>query len=193
MTRAREGLNDYRLRDSTPQLQWAIADNKTNHMDVDVGRMRAGEYSERVMGGLDFTLTRWPNHLPALKALIEYNFAGGKPYTYLPAKCYFVRARQFTPDDVDVVLAEAYWTWKKGDREGAKTLYRQALDISPESAEAHYDLGLVHFELADYGEALKHAWAAYAAGYPLPGLKRKLQQAGKWQDPPSAASVERTR
>ncbi len=51
-----------------------------------------------------------------------------------------------------------------------------------ESVEIHYNLGLICFELKDNDCAVRHARVAYAAGYPLPGLKRKLAASGLWQD-----------
>lgn len=49
------------------------------------------------------------------------------------------------------------------------------------SPEIEYNLGLIYLQLGDVDAAAKHAHAAYALGYPLPGLKRKLQKLGKWQ------------
>lgn len=46
------------------------------------------------------------------------------------------------------------------------------------SAEVHYFLGLTCADLGDYTCAVEHARLAYALGYPLPGLRSKLQAAG---------------
>lgn len=48
------------------------------------------------------------------------------------------------------------------------------------TAEMEYLLGLVLLQLKDFDNAVTHAQAAYSKGYPLPGLKRKLQAAGHW-------------
>jgi tetratricopeptide (TPR) repeat protein len=48
------------------------------------------------------------------------------------------------------------------------------------SAEIHYTLGLVYFELDDKEKALEYARKAYDKNYPLPGLQQKLQRAGYW-------------
>ena len=53
------------------------------------------------------------------------------------------------------------------------------------SAEIHYNLGLIYLELGDADRALEQAHAAYALGYPLPGLRNRLQRMGKWR--PAAA------
>lgn len=46
------------------------------------------------------------------------------------------------------------------------------------SAEIHYTLGLVLFDMKQYEAAAEHARRAYDLGYPLPGLRRKLATAG---------------
>lgn len=66
-------------------------------------------------------------------------------------------------------------------------LAREALEeglraTNGESAEVHYNLGLICFELKDNDCAVRHAHLAYDAGYPLPGLKRKLAASGLWQN-----------
>jgi tetratricopeptide (TPR) repeat protein len=130
------------------------------------------------MADLDFLLGAWPNYYPGLQALVEYGVAGGKPHEFLPVECYFWHARAFVPDDVQVVLYHAFYLWKKGDTVGAKAAYEQAVAIDSSSPDAHYNLGLLYVELGDFGRATEHAQIAYAAGYPLPGLRNRLQRAG---------------
>jgi tetratricopeptide (TPR) repeat protein len=175
------GINDYRERASTPRLAWDYEDNMKNHTRPAMEDLRNGVHWQNVIGNLNFTLNHWPNHLPALKTLIEFDLlSNGKRYGYKPTKCYFFRARQIFPDDVNVVMAQAYWVWKKGDRTYAKSLYEEALGLNPESAEANYNLGLLLYEMADYSGAREHARAAYAHGYPLPGLRNLLEKKGFW-------------
>jgi tetratricopeptide (TPR) repeat protein len=173
---------DYRTRDSTAQLRWNIQDIKLAHYDPAVKRMQRGEYSHSVMADLDFLLRHWPNHLPGLEALTQYDLGGGKVYGFAPAYCYFKRAREFAPDDAGVLLHEGYYFWKKKNKVRAIETYETALAVDPSSVDAHYNLGLLYFESGEYDKAVVHARAAYDAGYPLPGLKRKLQQAGYWAE-----------
>jgi hypothetical protein len=56
------------------------------------------------------------------------------------------------------------------------------LSLDPQSAEANYNLGLLYAEQQDYAPAMKHAAAAYGAGYPLMGLRRKLEKVGAWRE-----------
>lgn len=55
------------------------------------------------------------------------------------------------------------------------------------SAEIHYNLGLIYLDLGDSDSALASAQAAYKLGYPLPGLKNRLQRLGKW---PAATAAQ---
>ena len=59
--------------------------------------------------------------------------------------------------------------------------YSAAEKLAPHSAELHYNFGLLYFDLKNYKEAVAQARQAYAKGFPLPGLKRKLQNIGAWQ------------
>ena len=145
-------------------------------------RMREGDYSHPVIADLNWTLRRYPNHIIALRALIDYVIGGGHFYEFLAPQCYFVRARQFAPDHVDVFMLEGLFYWKTGDLRRAVKLYERATAMDSTSAEAHYHLGLLYFSLAEYDASRSHANAAYAAGYPLPGLRKKLEAAGHWKD-----------
>jgi hypothetical protein len=55
------------------------------------------------------------------------------------------------------------------------------VELMPDSAEAHYNLGLLYVRSGEYAEARTHAGRAYALGYPLPGLRDQLDRAGQWR------------
>lgn len=181
-------INDHRLRDANDWMRFQFEDNWANHTGPATQRLASGEYTQRVMADIDFTLRVWPNHVRGLQALIEYTIAGGKPYSFQPAECYFVSAKQFYDDDVNVHMLEGLYYWKMQKYQQAKQAYRAALDIDPNSVDANYNYGLMCLELKDYSEALKHAHVAYSAGYPLAGLRKRLQAAGQWRDPESTTA-----
>lgn len=58
--------------------------------------------------------------------------------------------------------------------------------LKGESAEIQYNLGLVNLELGEINLALANARNAYDRGYPLPGLKKKLQDMGHWDAEPAS-------
>ena len=67
---------------------------------------------------------------------------------------------------------------KKNDKSRAKLAYTQALAIDPESPDANYSIGLLYVKLGDLEKAAEHARSAYAAGYPLQGLRKQLKRKG---------------
>ncbi len=62
-------------------------------------------------------------------------------------------------------------------------LMRGNTALEGKSAEIHYNLGLILLEMNDIDGALNYAQKAYLEGYPLPGLKKKLTQIGRWVNP----------
>ena len=69
---------------------------------------------------------------------------------------------------------------KNGDLDEALEKYQKALEIEPGSAEAHYNVGLLHVDRGELESAVGHAQRAYELGYPLHGLKNRLQREGAW-------------
>ena len=67
------------------------------------------------------------------------------------------------------------------DQAAALEQFRRGLELAPDNANLHYNIGLTYFELKDYDNALVHAKRAYELGFPLPGLRNKLQAAKRWK------------
>lgn len=63
--------------------------------------------------------------------------------------------------------------------EAARVLEKGLTQV-PESGEIHYFLGLTYLDLGQAANSLEHAHIAYSLGYPLQGLKRRLQKQGEW-------------
>lgn len=173
---------DYRLRVTDNALQRAVDDVNRNHLDLAVRDMNEGNVGPNVIGNLGFILNHWPNHYPALQALIRYKLAGGDGDRgrYRSADCYFEIAHQFVPNDANVLILYGIYRYRSGDTDRAELYWKRALQLEADSAEAHYNLGLLYVEEARFRDALEHAIKAYDLGYPLPGLKSKLVRAGYW-------------
>jgi tetratricopeptide (TPR) repeat protein len=75
-----------------------------------------------------------------------------------------------------------------GKTQDAVQKLEKAAELNSENGNVHYNLGLAYFTLKDYEKSLAHAQRAYALGFPLPGLRNKLEKAGKWQSVRSADS-----
>lgn len=84
------------------------------------------------------------------------------------------------PHNEVIYSATAILQRKLGQLEQSKqTLIRGYQATDGASAEINYNLGLVSLELGDMEDAEKYAKLAYKLGYPLPGLRRKLEKAGR--------------
>jgi tetratricopeptide (TPR) repeat protein len=130
-----------------------------------------------------YTLRAYPNHPRALHSMMNLSFNNrtdkpeGSTYTM---ECWFDRAERFVPDDGTVLMIHGIYTLRKGDARGAIAKFKRSEELSGSNANLHYNLGLAYLELRDYDNALDRARSAYRLGFPLPGLRNKLQEAGKW-------------
>lgn len=140
---------------------------------------------------LDRTLQAFPNHTPALAALARLALKEKQvrlPGAGLPVECYFDRAQRFAPDDAAVYTTYANYLFALGLNAKAVEMYARASELEPANPVVNYNLGLAHVKLRNYEQANKYAQRAYQAGFPLPGLKTMLTQAGKWRElPPEPA------
>ena len=167
---------DYRLKDVTAEGAKGAWDLDHFHTSIVRREMQKPvPYSADVMSNLDFALRHSRNHHEALTLLIQYELRGGNLLTYPSARCYLDWARRFTPDDSDVYLLGGNYFWKKGDRARAKAWYEKAIELNPESAEAHYNIGLFYVELKDYESARRHATDRVCDGV---SVARVAKQAG---------------
>lgn len=133
---------------------------------------------------IDYTLRAFPNHHRALYTMTKYYLekvrkTGAPKMRYSP-ECYFDRATRWRPNDATVRMINGLYLHRIGKTDDALVLYEQAVAMAPNSAEIHYNIGLLYASLKDYDDALDHAHKAYDLGYPLPGLRNKLKRAGKW-------------
>ena len=154
------------------------------HFTRRVEMLRKGQ-SSTIGGDLAYTLNAIPNHPRALRSTIEYFRRRGPDAAIemgMGLACWMDRAVSYRPDDPTVRILYADELLKSGKRNDAISQLRVAEQNSGDSATAHYNLGLLYLDLKDYDRAVEHARKAYELGAPLPGLKNKLAQAGKWHD-----------
>jgi tetratricopeptide (TPR) repeat protein len=183
-----DGALDYRLRFVDERVRSNVALLDKFHTWPARQALASGQRGPGVIGDLDFSLRHSPNHHEALKLLVDYDRAdGGKSYEYAPIPCYFEWARHFAPNDATVLGLNALYYWRHDLRRSAE-LFDAALALEPTSPELNYNAGLLYFELGNYARARRHAHAAYGGGFPLPGLRTRLQKAGEWAEPETAPS-----
>jgi len=93
----------------------------------------------------------------------------------------FARAIELHPEVSDPYAASGLLLRRMGKRAEARHILEQGIEVISRNAELHYLLGIVLTEMKDYEGALENAKLAYELGYPLPGLRRKLEAAGQWK------------
>ncbi len=143
---------------------------------------QAGHLAEDI----NYTLIHFPNHPRALISMMrlsEREKVERPKGAEFSIECYIVRAIRFTPDDGTIQMIAGMYYSKKGNNAKALEYLERASELSGESGNLHYNLGLVFFELKTFDKALFHAHEAYRLGFTLPGLKSKLEKIGKWHEP----------
>lgn len=138
-------------------------------------------------GDIDYTLRAFPNHHQALMSMMKFGArdkVAKVPGANYSVECYMIRAETFRPEDETVKLVYGLYLMQAARPKDAVEKLEQAANLNQNNANVDYNLGLAYFELKQYDKALARAHKAYAAGFPLPGLREKLKRAGKWQEQP---------
>lgn len=164
------------------------------HFTSEVESLVKGK-SGYLAGDLDYTLRAFPNHPRALFAMMrlgEREKSERLTGAHYPVSCYFDRAIRFRPEDAMVRMIYGIYLSKLKKNEEALAQLQIAVQYASDNGNLHYNIGLVFFELGKFDEALLHAHLAYRLGFELPGLRAKLERAGKWVDEPPLATRQET-
>lgn len=155
------------------------------HFTPIVERLERGTTSTTAGGDIDYTLRASPNHHRALKAMMDLarkekrDPPAGTRYS---VSCWFMRGEAYRPDDPMVKVLHGVFLLRSGKKTEAVTKLEQAASLDSGDANIQYNLGLAYFDVGQHEKALQSAHRAYAAGFPLPGLREKLKRAGKWAE-----------
>lgn len=148
---------------------------------------------ERLTGEIHYTLRALPNHPIALMAISRLErMAGGKlpqrgitPFTpKITADCFFDRAIRFRPRDKMVRMVHGMHLHQQGKLKEALAEYELAQSMGEDSPNLNYNLGLLYAELKDWDKAYDYGEKAQRGGFMLPGLRSKLEKAGRPLPPP---------
>lgn len=135
---------------------------------------------------LNYTLKASPNHHRALVAaarLAEREKTTRVPGMDYSIECFFERGIRFARDDTVVRGLYAQFLLKAGRRPEAVQQLDAAQMFAKDNAFSHYNIGLLYFDLGEYGKALEEAHRAAALGFERTELADRLRKANKWQDP----------
>jgi tetratricopeptide (TPR) repeat protein len=174
------GPNDYYSASSSKRIGRVLRSVEKLHLYKGINDFN-NHHLSIACDEIDFTLRWFPNHpkgLQFLTVLFDKNSCpNGKT-----AEGYFDSAIRFRPNDAIAHILYGLYLHKKGVLDKALNQYNIALTLAPESADLHYNLGLLYVELKDYDKALYHAQKAYQIGFPLPWLREKLHKLGVWSE-----------
>lgn len=152
------------------------------HFTKNVERLIEGN-TGRLGAEIAYTLRSFPNHVRALSAMSKLairdktNQPGGSSHSVL---CFFERAIRFKPDDAMVRSIFGGHLLKIGQSDMAMEQLIIAAELDPNNPTFNYNLGLLYFDKKNYAQAKSYANRAYSQNFPLPGLKDKLKNIGKW-------------
>ncbi|MEH6648952.1 MAG: hypothetical protein V7707_02880 [Motiliproteus sp.] len=175
----RHGPWDYNSSEGRKNLKKV----EKRHFTDKVEKLIGGESTSELMGDLNYTLNKFPNHHRALMSLVKYNKLkeGTLPQTgttfYQTVDCYFDRAFQFKPNDWKVYQIYGIHFYINKDFEESVAMFEYALSINS-SAELNYNLGLSYFKIGKFQQAKEQAEISYKNGYPLSGLRDMLLKKG---------------
>lgn len=154
------------------------------HFTPNVERLVRGA-TGAVGADISYTLEHFPNHHRALAAMsrLALRDRNRKPHgARYTIECFFDRALRYRPDDARVHALYGGYLLALGQTDSATEQLEHAARLEPDNPTAHYNLGLLYLKKKDYDNARASAQKAYGMGFPLPGLKNKLQAAGEWRD-----------
>lgn len=172
------GPFDYRLdKDKLPPVEGA-------HFTSDVENLVRGNKVVHPMGDVEYVLRHFPNHHRALYSAVRYSL-GESSFSDLrgerfKAECYLQRAIFFSPEDPVPYMLFGLYLHRLEKLERSLEMYESAEQLSLSDANLLYNIGLLHFDMGSYAESRRYAEQAYKFGISLPGLRRKLQEAGHW-------------
>jgi tetratricopeptide (TPR) repeat protein len=153
------------------------------HFTKEVESLIRGKTAEDPVGDLAYTLRQIPNHHRALNSMMLYQLHRGRPRDaderlIYPMECYFERALAIHDDDAVVLMLQGVYFHRLKQYDDAARSYQKAEAFAPNAAELQYNMGLLEVDRHNYDAATKHAIKAYQLGYPMPGLRKKLAEAG---------------
>jgi len=152
------------------------------HFTKNIEQLVSGN-TDSIDAEIDYTLRAIPNYHRALYSISKFErkmlrrSQQEKVYTptYYSADCYFKRAIYFQPSDAITRMLYAMHLQSSKKVDEAKTMYEQALSLGSNNPELHYNAGLFYVSINMLEKAEYHAKIAYSGGYPLAGLRRKIE------------------
>jgi len=152
------------------------------HIEPGLQRMKQKNFAG-ALHDFEFILGFFPNHPRTLSLISDLCDINWKSPQCDPGP-YFQRAFDINPNASQTHIVYGLHLQRRNELDKAVKSYQRGLELNPASSNAHYNLGLAYFDQKRFDSSNQHAQAAYALGFPLPGLKDKLTRAGQWKPLP---------
>ena len=177
-----DGVGPYDYYDADARKKY-LSVVEAHHFTPSVESLRKGS-SGSVLQDLNYTLNSFPNHPRALVSMLNFVFSRQDRKLEGLSKdpeCYFYRATVFRPNDLRAKEVYGVYLYKSGRLHEARAQFYAAEADGYDEPLFHYNFGLLLVDMREWDKAFYHAKKAYGSGVSFPGLRRKLQQSGKWK------------
>ncbi len=176
--------NNYYAAPGNTDLMQLLRNNEEAHLgkakaDLATGKPHRIEYAVADFG---YILSRWPNHPQALLGMFDAARLLNRPQLF---QQYSKAAIEVAPDAAPTYVIIGTYLMRQGNTKDAEPLLTKALQLDPESINAHYNLGLLYAQTKRLDLANRHAQKAYSMGHPMPGLRKRLEAEGAWKPLPA--------
>lgn len=174
------GPYDYTLRE---KFKTELRLVEGSHFTAGSESLTKGTKQDDPAPDLDYTIRAFPNHHRALNSAIRLRLRKDQIYYHKahlpPAECYLYRAVRFSPKDGVTYMLFGMLLQQLGQFEQALENYQRAEELQPENLNIKYNMGLLFVEMGQLENARRYAREIYAQKFPLPGLQRKIDAAGR--------------
>ena len=179
---------DYYEPRITEDQKRTLANVQLYHLGPGLEAMKTGRWYQALQE-FEFILRYYPNHPQVLGLVSEICVKAGGNYCKI-SEDWFEKALARNPDASGTHLLYGFHMHRKRNTKAAVKSYQRALELDPDSVNAHYNLGLAYADLKEYELANKHAQLSYQLGANLPGLRVRLEKLGKWNPAAVAAATD---
>lgn len=180
--------NDYYANRGTALLEMV----ERYHLGPGEEKMRAKHY-QSAYGDFRFILNYFPNHPQALLLMAQLCETWKSP-TCVSSE-YFDAALARNPTTPTTYVAYGIYLLRAHQPAAAIKQLNHAIELAPDSLNAHYNIALAYIDIHEYDLANEHARKAYDLGATLPGLRDRLKREGHWNPtdkvPPGGAPPQR--
>ena len=131
-----------------PENKGKLPTVESYHFTREVEALIGGK-SSSLGGDIDYTLGVFPNHHRALSSMSKLyvrNKNRRPEGATRSMECYFDRAHRMNPKDSVVLLLDGIHNYKLGKIDKALEKTKAAAELSPDSSQVNYNLGLIFLE-----------------------------------------------